>query len=343
MKAVFINQHGSRDNLIYSEQMDKPQPKSNEVLVRVRATSLNRIDLVARYGYPGISIPLPHVLGGDICGEIAEIGKGVKGWQKGQRVVVYPLVWCNECALCKEGKHHLCLNWQYFGLHRQGGYSEYVAVPAVNVVALPDNVTFEQGASMPVAGITAYHGVKTVGNLQAGETFLIWGGGGGLGTFAVQIAKSVGATVIASVSTDERFAIAKKLGADHVVNRRIREVAPFVREVAPDGIDLALDYVGPETFQSTFDLLKKGGKMLLCGIITGRETNISLHMTYLRHLSIHGLYLGTIDEMKELLKLISDGTVVPCISDVLPLKDASEGHRRLEEEGVNGKIVLKID
>lgn len=343
MRAVYISEHGARDRLTYTQQFDKPSFNSNEVLVRVRATSLNRIDLVARNGYPGIPIPLPHVLGGDICGEIAELGGQVSDLRKGQWVVIYPLVWCGECPLCHEGKYNLCLNWQYFGLHRQGGYAEYVAVPAANVVPLPDNVTFEQGASVPVAGITAYHGVSSVGNLQAGETFLIWGGGGGLGSFAIQIAKSIGATVIATASTEERLQIARDLGADHVINRKTQDVTILVREVAPGGIDVALDYVGPETFQTTFDLLKKGGKMLLCGIITGRETNVSLHMTYLRHLSIHGLYLGTIDEMKQLLNLISCGKVVPHISDVLSLEDAAEGHRRLEEEGVNGKIVLKID
>jgi NADPH:quinone reductase-like Zn-dependent oxidoreductase len=162
----------------YVTDFPDPKPGKGEVLIKVEATALNQIDLIVRKGYPGISIALPHILGGDISGKVAEVGEGVGHVSAGARVVCYPLVACSECALCAEGKRNLCLNWKYFGLHLRGGYAEYVVVPAQNVISLPASASFEEAVVIPVAGLTAYHAIKTVGALQEGETFFIWGGMG---------------------------------------------------------------------------------------------------------------------------------------------------------------------
>jgi len=211
MKAITIPQHGGLEVLTYNGDYPTPSPEEGEVLVEVSATGLNRVDTLVRKGYPGIEIPLPHIPGGDIAGTVAEIGSGVGDVEIGSRVMVYPLLSCGECVLCLEGKRNLCLNWKYMGMHKKGGYAEYAVAPAENIVLLPDSVSFEDAAACSIAGLTAYHGIKTVGELQNGQSFFIWGGSGGLGTLAIQIAKHLGATVYATGGSDEKVDIMKEL------------------------------------------------------------------------------------------------------------------------------------
>jgi NADPH:quinone reductase-like Zn-dependent oxidoreductase len=342
MRAITIPRHGDRDVLTYVTDFPKPEIKPDEILIQVAATGLNQVDLVVRRGYPGIPIPLPHIPGGDIVGTVVEIGAEVYPKLLGKRIAAYPLIACGQCELCQAGKPNLCLQWKFFGLHLKGGYAEYVAIPAENAFVLPDSISFEDAVGLPVAGLTAMHGLKTVGELKEGQTFYIWGGTGGLGTMAIQIAKQLGATVIATGNSKEKLDVMRALGADHVFNRLTDDVQAEVMKLYPNGIDLIVDYVGPETFPKSFQMVKKGGRILLCGIITGREVSpFSLHMTYLRHLSIQGLYLGTQDEFRELIDWTADGLIKPCIGAVLPLEDAAEAQRRLESGEFIGKIVLK--
>ena len=341
MNAVAFYEHGGPEKLVYVADFPKPKVEPDEVLIEVGATAVNRVDLVVRGGYPGIQIPLPHILGGDIAGTIAEVGSSVRDFSIGQRVVAWPLIACGTCALCAEGKENLCLNWKYFGLHRHGGYAQYVAAPAASLLPLPESVSFEGATALGVAGLTAYHGLKTVGQLLQGQSFFSWGGSGGVGTIAIQLAKMIGATVMATAGKDEKLSTLRNLGADHVFNHYTDDVSAKVRELFPAGIDLILDYVGPATFPKSFDLLKKGGSMLLCGILTGRETNFSIHQTYLRHLSVKGLYLGTKTEMRELLALTAQHKVKPVIGSTLPLREAAAAHAMMASGEHLGKIVLK--
>jgi NADPH2:quinone reductase len=340
MKAVIFPQHGGREVLQFVSDFPKPSPGRGEILIRVKTAGINNVDLVNRRGYPGITIPLPHILGGDIAGEVAELGEGVDGPEVGTRVVVYPLIGCGTCPQCRDGKPNICLQWRFIGMHINGGYAEYVSVPAENV--LPISISYEEAVTLPVAGLTAYHGLVTEGGLKPNQAFFIWGGAGGLGSMAIQIAKRLGATVIATAGSGEKLEFMRKLGADYVFNRHKDDLTAEVKKIAPHGVDLVLDYVGPQTFQTSFDMLKKGGTMLLCGIITGRETNFSIHQTYLRHLSIRGIYLGTQSEMRELLELVEKRNIKPVIGKTLPLKDASEGHRLMEAGESIGKIALSV-
>jgi NADPH:quinone reductase-like Zn-dependent oxidoreductase len=342
MKAVSIVEHGGPEVLRYAEDLPRPAVGPGEVLVRQHSAGLNYLDTLLRRGYPGLALPLPHSPGGDIAGEVAELGDSVTGWRTGDRVVVYPIINCGACQLCREGRPNLCLNWRFIGMHTPGGYQEYVAVPAANLIRLPESVSYRDAAALPVAGLTAYHGIMTVGQLQPGQTFFIWGGAGGLGNIAVQLAKAQGARVIATAGTEEKLELLRGLGADLVINRHTQDAAALVREFAPNGVDLIIDYVGPQTFPTSFELLKKGGKLLLCGIITGREAMVSLHMTYLRHLSILGLYMGLKEELAALVELLAEGRVKPVIQQTLPLSEAAEGHRRLEAGAVVGKLVFEI-
>ena len=335
-------QHGDREQLRFVTDFPEPTPGADELLIRVHATSLNQVDLVVRRGYPGIGIPLPHIMGGDIAGEVVARGAAVTSPPLGARVVAYPIVSCGDCPLCREGRPNLCLNWRYFGLHLKGGYAEFAVVPAANALPLPDSLAYESAAALPVAGLTAWHALTSVGELRAGQTFFIWGGTGGMGSIAIQIAKQLGATVIATGGTAEKLDRMRSLGADYALNRFSDDIPARVREIAPNGVDLVMNYVGPQTFPASFEMLKKGGTMLLCGIITGRETAVSLHQSYLRHLNLKGLYLGTQQELQELLNLVASGAVRPYIDSVLRLDEAPEAHRRLESGEFFGKIILKV-
>lgn len=340
MKAIVLYEHGGPEKLTYKTDFQEPGVSQDDVLVNVKATGVNRVDLVVRQGYPGITIQMPHIPGGDISGVVAKTGSNVKRFSVGDRVVAWPLIACGTCVLCKEGKENLCLNWKYFGLHRHGGYAEYVSVPVASLMKLPDAVSFEEAVTLGIAGLTAYHAIKSVGELKPGEVFMIWGGSGGVGTIAVQLAKMVGATVIATVGKEEKRERVKNLGADYVFNHNADDVQAEVMKLFPVGVDMIIDYVGPATFAKSHAMLKKGGRMLLCGILTGRETTFSIHQTYLRHLSVKGLYLGTKKEMEELIDLAARKRIKPIIGKTFPLPEAAKAQEMMARGEHFGKLVI---
>jgi NADPH:quinone reductase-like Zn-dependent oxidoreductase len=336
MKAVILNENGGIDKLVYKTDHPEPVLKANEVLVNIKATSINRADLVIRGGYPGLNLQFPHILGGDIAGVVAETGKEVKGFKAGDRVVSWSLAVEADDEWVRRGHAALSPAWQYFGMHRNGSYAEYVNVPESSLIALPENVSFEE------AGLTAYHAVNTIGDLKKGDTLFLWGGTSGLGTIAIQLAQSIGAKVFATAGYDHKIEHLKKIGVDHIFNHRTDEnIADEVLRITEGkGIDVVLDYVGPAAFDKNFKMVKKGGKILFCGILTGREAMVSLHQTYLRHISLLGLYLGEKREQEALVKLVSEGKVKPHIGVKLDLKDAAEGHNMIAEGKLIGKLVL---
>lgn len=341
MKAIVLHEHGDVDKLTLEENFPVPEISESEVLVRVRATTINRIDFFVRSGYPGVEIPFPHIPGADIAGEVAQVGSDVTSFKEGDRVFAWPLIACGDCEYCARDRHWLCLNWKYFGMHVDGSYAEYVKVPAASLILLPKEISFEDAATLPVAGLTAYHALITVGKLQRDETALIWGGSGGLGTFAVQIAKQLGARVITSVGKDEKKVKLEALGADLVINHHKDHAKAAIDEFTGGaGIELVLDSVGAETFPTGFMSLKKGGRLLLCGKLTGMDVELSLHLTYLRHISIMGLYLGEKHELIDLLRWVQDGEVKPVIDRKLPLEEVATAHQAIASGGHLGKIVL---
>lgn len=344
MKAVILNENGGTDKLIYTEQHPEPEIKPNELLVNIKATSINRADLVIRGGYPGLSLKFPHILGGDIAGVVSRTGSEVKGFKEGDRVISWSIVSEADDDWSRRGKAGQSPAWQYFGMHRAGSYAEYAGVPESSLIKLPDNVSFEEAACLPVAGLTAYHAVKTVGEVQKGDKFFIWGGTSGLGIVAIQLAKSLGAEVFATAGYPHKIDHLKKMGVDHIFNHRDGSAIDdeVLQITGGNGIDVILDYVGPEAFPKNFKMVKKGGKILFCGILTGREAMVSLHQTYLRHISLLGLYLGEKSELEELVKLVSEGKIKPHIGAELELKDAAKAHEMMAKGEVIGKIVLRV-
>ncbi len=342
MKAVVINKHGGSDVLEYVEDFPNPEIKPNEVLIKVGAISLNRIDTVVRKGYPGLQVPKPHIIGGDAAGTIVELGSNVSDFSVGDRVVVYP-VYLPEIRDPHYGDmEHLNDGWQFFGLQRKGTYCEYLAVPSENLFKISDNVTFETAASTPIAGLTAYHAIYSVTEIKPGDFFFIWGGGGGLASYAIQLAKLKGATVIATVGNNDKKQKVLEFGADYVFNHYTDDVPALVKEIAQKGIDVIIDYVGPATFDRSFSMIRKNGTIIFCGIITGTETKLSLHQAYFRHLNLRGIYLGSKPEFNAFLKLVDDGLVKSHIFKVFDLKDAADAHNLLDSGDYTGKIVLKV-
>lgn len=343
MKAVIINKHGGSEVLEYVEDFPKPIIKPNEVLIKIGATSLNRIDTVVRKGYPGLQVQMPHIIGGDAAGTVVELGSNVSDFSLGDRVVVYPVCLPEVRDPHYGDMEHLNDGWQFFGLQRSGTYCEYVAVPSENLFILQDNVTFETAASMPIAGLTAYHAVNSVTELKKDDFFFVWGGGGGLASYAIQIAKLKGAKVIATIGNDDKKQSVLDFGADYVFNHNTDDILALVKEIAPKGVDLIIDYVGPATFDKSFSMLRKNGTIVFCGILTGTETKLSIHQTYFRHLNLRGIYLGSKSEFKAFLDLVENESIKSNIFKVFDLKDVAEAHKLFESGEYVGKIVLKVD
>ncbi len=343
MKAVIIPRHGGAEVLEYVKDFPDPKPAEHEVVVRVAASTVNQMDLLVRNGYPNRAIPLPHVPGGDVVGTIEEIGAKVSSVKPGQRVLVYPLLSCGQCSLCRSGRPNLCADWKTVGIHHHGGYAEKVAVPADNVLPLPDELDFQHAASLPVAGLTAHHALATVGKLASGEVCLVWGAAGGIGSAAVRIARHLGAKVVGVVGSREKKAFVEAAGFDRVVDRSSEAVGEVVRDWFPDGVDLVLDTVGAATYPTSLSALKNGGRLLSCGILGGREVPLNIHMVYYHHLSLHGVFLGTRDDMRSAIDLAARGVLNTPIDRVLELEEAAEGHRILELGEQKGKLLIQIE
>lgn len=342
MKAVVLHENGGPDKLVYETGFPVPEIKPNEVLVKIKATSINRADIVIRNGYPGLNLNFPHILGGDIAGIIEKTGSEVNGFKAGDRIVSWPLRVEADDTWVRKGRSALSPSWKYFGMHIKGSYAEYVNVPESSLIKLPDNVSFEQAACLPVAGLTAYHAVVTIGELQAGDTFFIWGGTSGVGNIAIQLAQNIGADIFTTAGHKHKLDYLHELEVEHVFDHyNDKNIEDEVIEFTNGhGIDVVLDYVGPQAFDKNFKMVTKGGKILFCGILTGRETMVNLHQMYLRHISLLGLYLGEKYELEELVKLVSAKKIVPYIGETLNLKDAAKGHKLIEEGKVLGKVVL---
>lgn len=340
MKAAYYEKNGSLEVIKYSEDFEKPSIDENEVLVRVKATSVNMIDTVMREGYPGLGIQFPHVPGGDIAGEIVEVGNSITKFKVGDRIVSFPIILSENKDPKFEDNPQLNMGWKFFGMHLPGGYAEYIAVPESSLFALPDSISYEVAATIPTAGLPAIHAIDSVANLQPGDSFMVWGGSGGVGTFAIQIAKQRGATVITTTSSEEKAEKLREIGADYVYLRDDENIVEKIRENFPKGLDAVLDYVGPTTFDKSFSLLRNNGRVMFCGMITGREVNLNIQQTYFRHLNINGLFLGSPQNMTDLIELIAKGEITPVIDNTYDISEAAEAQRQFESGKHFGKIIL---
>lgn len=338
MKAIRIHEFGGPEVLRYEDIRD-PQPRKDQVLVRVRACAMNHLDLWVRKGLPGVK--LPHILGSDIAGEIVEVGEYVTGFRTGQRVLIAPMHFCNHCAKCVAGLQNQCPEFTVLGNGVDGGNCELIAVPAVSVIPIPDNLDFTQAASVPLVFLTAWHMLVGRAGIRQGQTVLILGGGSGVGIAAIQIAKLFHARVITTAGDENKLAKARALGADHEINHYKQKISQEVRNITnKEGVDIVVEHVGAATWEESIKSLKPAGTLVTCGATTGSNAGFDLRFVFSRQLSFLGSYMGTMGELYEVLGHVFSGRLKPVLDRTFPLQEARAAHEHMEASQMFGKIVL---
>jgi NADPH:quinone reductase-like Zn-dependent oxidoreductase len=342
LKAIVFHQHGTPDVLKFTDAPD-PTPRANEVLVHVKACALNHLDIWVRQGMPNVPIPLPHIPGSDVAGEIAQVGADVTTVRVGQKVVVAPGVTCGKCAACISGHDNRCRQFTNLGYMIDGGCAELVRVPEVNCLPYPENLSWEEAASIPLVFQTAWHMLLARAELQPGEDVLILGAGSGVGSAAIQIAKFFGARVIATAGSDEKLAKAKDLGADHLINHKTQKIRDEIRRITGKrGVDVVFEHVGIATWDESIASLAPSGRLVTCGATTGYDAKIDLRFLFSRQLSLLGSYMGTKSELHTVMRLVAKGTLRPVVDRVFPLAEAAAAHAYLESSFQFGKVVLTV-
>jgi NADPH:quinone reductase-like Zn-dependent oxidoreductase len=342
VKAAIFSRHGGPEVLQYADAPE-PQIGARDVLVRVHACALNHLDLWVRGGLPNVPIPLPHIPGSDIAGEIAKIGAEVTSVKVGQRVLLAPGVTCGKCPACLAGLDNRCRQFTNLGYMIDGGCAEFVRAPEVNCFPYPEHLSFEEAASVPLVFQTAWHMLVTRAELQPGEDVLILGGGSGVGIAAIQIAKFFGATVIATAGTDEKLAKARRLGADHTVNHKTQKIRDEIRRITSKrGVDVVFEHVGTATWDDSVASLAPSGRLVTCGATTGFDAKIDLRFLFSRQLSVLGSYMGTKNEFRTVLKLVAAGKLKPVVDRTFPLSETSAAHAYLESGQQFGKVVVAV-
>ena len=340
MKAVVFKEHGGPEKLSY-EEVPTPVIGPDEVLIRVKACALNHLDIWIRQGNPAYPVPLPHISGSDIAGVVEEVGAQTEGVTVGDRVLVSPGVSCWRCEFCLSGRDNLCRSYSLIGTKIPGGYAEYIKVPFRNVLPVPDNISFEQAAAFPLVSVTASHMLFALAGLQHGETVLIMGAGSGVGSMAVQLAKLAGARVITTVGTDDKIPKAVVLGADAVLNHAKEKVADRVKLLTEGkGVDVVIEHIGPEVWDTCLRSLAKGGRLITCGATTGAAVQLDLRYVFSRQLTIKGSYLGTRAELVKAVELIGQKRLIAVIDRTYPLSDARAAQEQMLSRKFFGKIVL---
>jgi NADPH:quinone reductase-like Zn-dependent oxidoreductase len=342
MKAIRFHEHGGCEVLKYDD-VPEPVVRASDVLVRVKACALNRLDLWVRGGLPNVPIPLPHIPGSDVAGEVARIGTEVTTVRVGQKVVLAPGVTCGKCAACISGHDNRCRQFTNLGYLIDGGCAEFVRCPEVNCLPYPENLSFEEAASIPLVFQTAWHMLVSRAELQPGEDVLILGAGSGVGSAAIQVAKFFGARVVATAGTDEKLSKAREFGADHVINHKTQKIRDEVRRITNKrGVDVVFEHVGTATWDESVASLALGGRLVTCGATTGYDAKIDLRFLFSRQLSLLGSYMGAKSELQTVIKLVAAGRLKPIVDRVFPLAEAAAAHAYLEAGSQFGKVVLTV-
>ncbi len=340
MKAICFRAHGGPEVLEVTD-IPTPQPSAREVRVKVKAVALNHLDVWVRTGWSGLKVSLPHVLGSDIAGVVDAVGSEVADIAIGAEVVVNPGLSCGACERCLRGDDNLCRQYAIIGEHVQGGYAEFLCVPRQNILPKPKALSFEQAACLPLTFLTAWAMLVRRAQLQAGETVLIHAAGSGVGSAGVQIAKLLGARVIATASTDEKLAKAKTLGADVVINYATHDFLEEVKKATQKKlVDVVFEHTGASTWAKSVACLPSGGRLVTCGATTGHDVQLDLRVLFYKRISLLGSTMGSKGDLFRVMQLVDEGKLRPVLDRVLPLTSAAEAHRLLTNRSSFGNVVL---
>jgi len=340
MQAVVLRDYGGFDRLRL-EETEIPAVGSGEILIRNRAVGVNHCDTDVRRGVFGIAQNFPHVMGVDSAGEVAAVGPGVEGFLIGDRVSPHFLLSCGRCRNCVAGKENICLDAGVLGVTTWGTYAEFVKLAGHNAVHLPENMSFDDAVAAQIPCATAWEALIEVGRLTAGETVLINAAGSGVGSAGIQIAKLAGATVIATTGADDKFAAARALGADAIVNYETTKVAEAVLALTGGlGVALAFDMVGGSRLQDSIAALALGGRIVSVGAHGGEHVDINMIELFRKHVSLHGCGRSTKATVVKVLDLVAAGRLKPVIFKTFDLEQAGEAHRVMESRNFFGRMLM---
>ena len=338
MKAVRIHEFGGPEVLRYEDVPD-PRPRKDQVLVQVKACALNHLDVWVRKGLPGVSVP--HIPGSDVAGQIVEVGEYVTGLKAGQRVLLAPMHFCNHCAKCVAGLQNQCPEFTVLGNRVDGGDCDLMAVPAVNVIPIPDTLDFNQAASVPLVFLTAWHMLVGRAGIRPGQTVLVLGASSGVGTAAIQVAKLFNTRVITTAGDENKLEKARELGADHGIHHYQQKISEEVKKLTDKaGVDIVIEHVGAATWEESMKCLKPAGTLVTCGATTGPNASFDLRFLYSRQLSLLGSYMGTMGELYEVLGHIFARRLKPVVDRTFGLPEIRVAHEYLEKSQMFGKVIL---
>jgi NADPH:quinone reductase-like Zn-dependent oxidoreductase len=337
MKAVRFHEHGGPEVLRYEDAPD-PGPAPGRAIVRVRACAINHLDLWERRGIERVILPLPHISGSDVAGEVVESATAPRG----TRVMLQPGLRCGLCAACRAGRDNHCVRYDVLGLQTDGGYAELVSVPDENLVPIPGTIGFVDAAAFPLVFLTAWHMLVDRAALVDGETVLVLAGASGVGQAAIQIARHFGARVM-TTSAPAKAARCREIGAELVFDHYSGDFAREVRHATSGrGADVVIEHVGEATWDRSVRSLASGGRLVTCGATTGRNAAIDLRHLFARQLSLLGSYMGTFSDLRHAAELFFAGALRPVVDEVFPLARAADAQRRLERREQFGKLVLEV-
>jgi len=342
MKAIHFSEHGPPGVLEYVD-LSMPEPGAGQVLIKLHAAALNRMDLFVRTGWPGLNLALPHIPGADGAGEIVALGEGVSGWQVGDCVVANANLGCGTCDYCLAGQDNLCRNWHLLGETVNGTYTEFILLPPRQLFRLPEGFDYHVAAAASLVYQTAWHSLITRGNLRPGENVLIVGASGGVNTASIQIAKLAGANVLVVGSESKKLELAESIGADILIDRSKSEnwSTDAFMLTNRTGVDVVVDNVGT-TFPLSIRSLRKGGRLLTVGNTAAPEFEIDNRYIFAKHITIIGSTMGTLKDFDEVMSLVVTGKLNPVVDKTFSLKEARLAHERLERNKQFGKITLSI-
>ena len=343
MKSIVISRHGGPEVLQFGEQPE-PTPNPREVVILMKATSINRLDTYVRAGVrgQGRGFPPPLILGGDASGIVVELGKNASTVNLHQRVLINPRITCGLCEFCSQKRDELCQNFHMLGSTINGSHAEYVAIPETNVYPINSNIQFDTAAALPTTYLPVWNMLMRKTNLRSDETVLVLSSSAGVGTAAIEVSKKIiGATVIATTSSDEKASKTLQLGADYVINYKNEDIHKQVLELTDGrGVDVVVDHVGSEFFENAYQSLRPGGRYGICGVTSGYRANLQMGTLFSKQLGIHGVFMGSKKDMEQIVDNLNDGKIQPTIHQVFKLEQAEFAHRMMEERKFFGKLVL---
>jgi len=338
-----MHDYGGVEQLFYEDADEPTLAEPNEVIVKLRAAAINHIDIWNRQGATGMPIRMPHILGADGAGTIAEVGARVSNVKVGAPVCLYPPTGCGECEFCLTDRDYMCIRLRALGERLEGTYAEYVKITAANCFPIPAGYSFEEAAALPLVFITVWRMVITNAELKPGESILIIGIGGGVASATLQIAKKIGARVIVTSGSADKLARAKSLGADHGINHAKEDIVGVVKALtANQGVDVVVDCVGGELWRQSLASLSCGGRLVTCGATAGGQPTDDIAAIFSKQLKIYGSTLGSRQEFRQLLSFLPVSRIKPIIDSIFPLRDAALAQQRVETGQQFGKVVLRI-